>query len=251
MSALTAQRRISNLIDGLLLPFDYPAKASTVFYKGGFVGLDATGYLVPMTATAGLRAAGAVDTGQAAKVDTTGQSDGDTVFKVQAGIWSANNHASDTVTQADMLKPVFFADDNTVARTDGGVGRPIAGIAVKIENGQVYTAVGFPFGLLDASQLGGAAPGPSNLVTSGALGLGRTTRVSVTGTVAFTLADGTEVGQRKSIRCTVAASTPVGVLTPAHASGFSTLTFGAVGNYAELEWNGTAWEIVATTATVA
>jgi hypothetical protein len=248
MTALAAQRpKVRNLIDGLLLPFEHPCAATQVFYKGAFVGLNASGFLVPMAATAGLRAAGMVDTGQAAKVDTTGLSNGDVVLKVQAAIWNAKNSAAaDQITQADMLRPVFFVDDQTVAKTDGGVGRPVAGIAVMLDGGQVMVAVGFPWGVYDLTQLNGSAAGPSNLVTSGALGLTRTTRVSVTGTQAFSLANGTVVGQRKSIRCTVAASTPVGTLTPASASGFTTILFDAVGECAELEWNGTAWELVCT-----
>jgi hypothetical protein len=247
MAPLASHRKLMNLVDGLLLSFEHPTAATQVFYKGAMVGLNASGYLVPMAATPGLRPVGAVDTGHAARVDTTGQADGETILKVEAAIWNLKNSAAgDAITQADMYKPVYFVDDQTVAKTDGGVARPVAGIAVKLESGQVMVAVGFPFAVLDPNLTGGETPGASNLVTSGAVGLTRSTRLSVTGTVAFTLANGTELGQRKSLRCTIAAGTPVGTLTPASASGFATILFDAVGETAELEWNGTAWEIVNT-----
>jgi hypothetical protein len=244
MAALAQQRRLMNLIDGLILSMEHPCKATQVFHKGAFVALDATGYLVPMAATPGLRAAGAVDTGRDAKVDTTGQSDGQTILKVQAAIWNAVNHATDPVTQADMLKLVYFADDQTVAKTDGGVGRPVAGIAVKFEGTQVMVAIGFPFGGGESAQLGGSAPGAANTVTSGAIGLTRSSKLSVTGTQAFTLANGTQVGQRKTLRQTVAASTPNGTVTLV-GNGFTTLTgWDALNDSAELEWTGTAWDAV-------
>lgn len=254
MAALTAQRRMENLIAGLLLPFDHPAKAGRVFYKGASGAIDATGYLVPAAGTAGLRAAGVIDTGHAASVDTTGQSDGDTLLKVQAGIWPFRNSAGgDAIVQADLYKECFLVDDQTVAKTDGGVARPGAGTIVKFETGKIWVAMGFPFGMASAEQLRGLINSASESVTApGALSaVVRTTRLSVDASDAFTLPDGFVVGQRKSVRCIAATNVPVGTLTPDSVSGFATLTFDAVGEFGELEWNGTAWEIVFTTATVA
>lgn len=79
-------------------------------------------------------------------------------------------------------------------------------------------------------------------VTSGALDPNQgTTLLSVTGTQAYTLADGTMLGQRKRVRCTVAASTPAGTLTPKTASGFTTAAFNAVEDTLELEWTAAGW----------
>lgn len=246
MTALANQKfGLKNLVDGLLVTIDYPAAATQVFYKGAAVGLNASGFLVPMAVTTGLRYVGVVDLGNAAKLDTTGFSNGDFLLKVQAGIWNFKNSGStDAIVQADMGKPVYFVDDQTVAKTDGGVSRPVAGIAIRIEGTEIMVLGGFPFEVLEPSALSGVTAGPPNTVTSGALGLTRTTFVSVTATVAFTLADGLRVNQRKSIRCTVAGSTPVGTLTPATPSGFATILFDAVNETAELEWTGAAWVIV-------
>ena len=70
--------------------------------------------------------------------------------------------------------------------------------------------------------------------------------LSATGTVAYTLAAGT-AGQIKMLVCTVAASTPVGVLTPVASAndGYNTITFSAIGETATLLWVNTAWLILA------
>jgi hypothetical protein len=82
-------------------------------------------------------------------------------------------------------------------------------------------------------------------VTSGALSVTkRLTLLSVTGTQAYTLANGTYVGQRKSVYCTVAASTPAGTLTPATLNGGDTLAFNAVSDSVELMWDGAGWQVV-------
>jgi hypothetical protein len=87
--------------------------------------------------------------------------------------------------------------------------------------------------------------GATETVTSGAVSIAvPVTNVSVTGTQAFTLADGTFKGQLKYLRCSVAATTPVGTLTPTSPTGFSTLIFDKVGDDALLRWSGAAWELL-------
>ena len=84
-------------------------------------------------------------------------------------------------------------------------------------------------------------------VTAGALSLeDRTSFVSVTGTAAYTLADGTYEGQQKLLICTVAASTPDGTVTPATFSDGTTITLNAVNESILLEWHATiGWKAVA------
>jgi len=70
----------------------------------------------------------------------------------------------------------------------------------------------------------------------------RFSKLNVTGTTAYTLADGTFVGQRKSIICVAGASTPAGTITPAHPTGFATVSaIGAIGDACEFIWDGAAW----------
>lgn len=90
--------------------------------------------------------------------------------------------------------------------------------------------------------------GTSDTATSGTLSLTTfTTYLSVTGTKAFTLPNGSTAGQRKRVVCTVAASTPAGTLTvttPEDTAGLvcaSTFFFDAVGQEVVFEWSGSKW----------
>lgn len=60
---------------------------------------------------------------------------------------------------------------------------------------------------------------------------------------AFTLADGTVVGQMKRIRLVVDGGGD-GVVTPANLSGATTITFNDAGDDVELQWNGTDWVVL-------
>lgn len=90
----------------------------------------------------------------------------------------------------------------------------------------------------------------SETVTSGAVSTTtQFTDLSVTGTQAYTLADGPAGvnGMIKRIRCTVASTSPAGTLTiasPETATGYacaSTFIFDTVGQEIELHWTGTKW----------
>lgn len=104
-----------------------------------------------------------------------------------------------------------------------------------------------------AAALDTAAVPPGTLgyetITSGAVDLTKTkSYLSVTGTVAFTLANGTATGQTHRLECSVAATTPLGTLTvttmdTAGGGASATFVFTAVGQVLDLEWNGTAWHI--------
>ena len=69
--------------------------------------------------------------------------------------------------------------------------------------------------------------------------------LSVTGSTTFSLPAGT-IGQIKMLVCTVAASTPVGVLTPiANANdGYNTITFNAKGQAVTLIYENSGWIIL-------
>ncbi len=88
------------------------------------------------------------------------------------------------------------------------------------------------------------------LKTSGALSISTAlpySHVSVTNTVAFTLADGTIEGQVKEIECTVASGTPLGTLTIAtpFTSQPTTHVFTAVGQRLTLVWRALGWKVIA------
>lgn len=70
------------------------------------------------------------------------------------------------------------------------------------------------------------------------------TELTVSGTKAYTLANGTYVGQKKQIECVAASSTPLGTVTIATMTGSRTnvaYVFSTVGARLELEWTATGW----------
>jgi hypothetical protein len=115
------------------------------------------------------------------------------------------------------------------------------------------------FEQMTADQINHMVPGQSAIaallqsdsqetVTSGAVSLTTdNTYLSVTGTQAYTLANGAFPGQRKRIECSVAASTPAGTLTiatPETTAGqicSATFFFDTVGQAIELLWTGAKW----------
>ncbi len=71
------------------------------------------------------------------------------------------------------------------------------------------------------------------------------TKISVTGTQAYTLADGTEEGQRIMLAVIVAATTPNGTLTPVTYADGTSIDLDAVGESVTLEWHATGgWHTV-------
>jgi len=117
--------------------------------------------------------------------------------------------------------------------------------ALVAEKSTVDTLVGQETSI--ASALTTAAYTSANeTVTSGAISVSKgTTFLSVTGTQAYTLADGTFANQVKTLICTVAASTPAGTVTPANPVGFSSVSaFDAVGDTLTLQWTGTKWVVI-------
>ncbi len=72
----------------------------------------------------------------------------------------------------------------------------------------------------------------------------RITTLAVDGTDAFTLADGTNLGQMVTVMCLIAgANIPVGTVTPAtRATGYANVTaFGAAGDFCTFVWTSTGW----------
>jgi hypothetical protein len=69
--------------------------------------------------------------------------------------------------------------------------------------------------------------------------------------MAMTLADGTTAGETMKLYLRSITNSDTVVLTPANLAGGTTITFDAVGEYAVLIWNGAAWAVRSTDATVA
>jgi hypothetical protein len=199
-------------------------------YRGSMGAVDAVGYARAAANVAGLRVVGRIDGSPDSALstdalDNTGGDAGDKSFNADMGCFKYANSGTNALTQADVGRLCFVEDDNTVASyASAGV---VAGLVVAVETDGVFVEH------LDVHEIFGI----DALVNAGAMSPStKLTTWSVTGTVAGTLANGLYNGQMKFIRCTVAATSPVGTLTPATALGFTTILFDAVGECALLMW---------------
>ncbi len=123
MAALTKDRNTTRKIGGQAA---YPVAAGVKIYAGALVCINASGYAVPAADTAGLKLVGV----SRQYVDNTGGADGaQTVLVWKDGVF---DFAAAGMTAADVGKPVFVADDQTVAlATTNGVG---CGIITEVES---------------------------------------------------------------------------------------------------------------------
>jgi hypothetical protein len=256
MSALTQARNTTKLAPGevVLTSLDLLQKGSTVINEGALVVI-AGGYAKPGAAGLGLVAAGRASMPNGQPSDSTGLADGAVHLRVEQGVFAyAMGSGGDVIAQANVGLPCFVIDDQTVGLTDGGGTRSVAGMIVGIKSTtEVWVSIGLQLADLTPFAVGFD---PEEIAASGALSIVvRTSRLTISGTKAYTLADGTRSGQRKTLFVVSVASTPSGVVTPAHASGFTTITFGAgTGNSSvELEWDSSlgtpAWKVVGVTTT--
>ena len=71
----------------------------------------------------------------------------------------------------------------------------------------------------------------------------RTVNMTVSGTIAYTLADGGD-GQEITLTCVAATSTPDGTITPTSRNGFATLDMDAVGETFHLIFTNSKWNII-------
>jgi hypothetical protein len=135
--ALSADRLVDtkqvNLSNGIIL--DYQVAASTVIYEGGFVGLNAAGYLVMYDAsTSDTTINGTRFVGIALEHIASQTSAGDARCKVLTeGMFE---HALSNAVIADVGKPVWISDDDTLNISPAG-NQPIGVIANLASAGNV------------------------------------------------------------------------------------------------------------------
>lgn len=131
--ALAADRN-TPMQDGELI--GVPVASNAKIYAGALVVANATGYAAPGSAAFNL-----VYLGRAEEfVDNTGGADGAKTALVRRGkAFKFKNSAADAVTQAELGRACYVADDETVAKTSGGA-RSVAGIVVGVESDGVWVA---------------------------------------------------------------------------------------------------------------
>jgi hypothetical protein len=239
----TIQKGVNKVIFDSL---DVQLKANVVVYDGALIVLIG-GYGKPGVTGTGLIAAGVAQLVPELPSITAGTSDGATTIRVTQGVFKFNNSAStDLIAQANVGQPCYVVDDSTVALTSGGGTRSLAGTIMEVDSSGVFVSIGMQL----VAQGAGLAAAPEGSVeaisAAGALSVNtRISTLAVTGTTAYTLANGLFIGQRKEFVVISGASSPVGTVTPATPSGFATITtLTAKGAGANLVWAGAgAWYI--------
>jgi hypothetical protein len=109
--------------------------ASVKVWGGSIVMRNAAGYI-----TKGATATGCAGVGRAeASADNSAGAAGDLTVEYRQGIFLfANSASGDLITIADIGKPCYIVDDQTVAKTDGTGTRSRAGIVDGIEGTGVW-----------------------------------------------------------------------------------------------------------------
>lgn len=116
-------------------------KGCTKIWKGGLVGMNASGLLVPMSASTTLLAMGRAD--QSGDTLTTVVADGVKVLPVRQGTFKwANSSSTDAITVTEIGKAVYAVDDFTVAKTSGSSTRSKAGVCVGVDSDGVWVTTG-------------------------------------------------------------------------------------------------------------
>jgi hypothetical protein len=104
--------------------------AGVKIFEGAIVALTAAGYATPGAVSAALKKAGKARS----TVDNTGGGAGAKTIELELGCFQfANSAAGDAITIADVGSSAYIVDDQTVAKTNGGATRSVAGEIVDVD----------------------------------------------------------------------------------------------------------------------
>lgn len=140
MAALAASRDTKQKGVGPVVGIiDLGMKAATIAYQGGIAVNDA-GVAAPGRTATTLVALGVFkfnynnSTGAANKV----------IAEILTGVFKmGNSSAGDLIAATEIGKKVYIVDDQTVAKTDGGTTRSVAGICFGVDSdGGVWVGIG-------------------------------------------------------------------------------------------------------------
>lgn len=117
--------------------------ASQKIYQGAIVCRDAAGFAVKGATATTLKALGRAE---ALADNTSGSNDAITVPYRSGCFKYANSAAGDLIGRADIGNDCFIADDQTVAKTNGGATRSVAGKIDSIDaDGGVWVWIGVQY----------------------------------------------------------------------------------------------------------
>jgi hypothetical protein len=173
--------------------FYKPLEAAALVYEGALLVYNATGEVKPAITEQNAVVAGV----STENVDNT--VDGHSV-NFKKGIFLFSNSAdADLITVAEVGDQCYIVDDCTVAKTNGGVTRSVAGIIADVTSDGVFVAIGYAYpitaGLLAANNLNDvalAATARANLAFGVHEGIITHRRSAIAGGAAYTVtvADG-------------------------------------------------------------
>ena len=141
MTALSADfaRRRMGVDPVIAIRLAIGVAASTTIYKGSLVALNQAGNAVPASADASLHIVGVSED----NVDNSAGSAGALTCTPRKGVFYLSNSSStDAITDADIGRFCYAADDNTAARTSSGGIRPVAGVVEGVDAFGVAVSVG-------------------------------------------------------------------------------------------------------------
>lgn len=113
----------------------FPIAAAVQIFQGALVAVNATGFLVPMTTATALRGVGRAEEG----FDNRNGNAGAATINVGAEIFPwENSTGGDAIARKDIGKTAYGIDDQTVALTDGGGTRSVAGTVFDVDEYGVW-----------------------------------------------------------------------------------------------------------------
>ncbi|MFO1351910.1 MAG: hypothetical protein U1F68_15050 [Gammaproteobacteria bacterium] len=135
MAALTADRD-TPLRDGK--QFEFPVAASTKIYAGALVALNSSGLAVPGSTSTTLKCVGRAD----AQADNSAGAASAINVKTRRGVFRfGNSSAGDLIALADVGASCYIVDDQTVAKTNGGSTRSVAGVIRDVDASGVWVEI--------------------------------------------------------------------------------------------------------------
>lgn len=110
-------------------------KAATILYAGAMIAITVGGLLVPASADPTLTVLGR----SPSRFDNSAGADSAITASIERGIFNWDNSANaDAITLANVDQLCYAVDDHTVALTDGGGTRPVAGRIFDVDAGGVW-----------------------------------------------------------------------------------------------------------------
>ena len=115
-----------------------PVAAGKVIWAGSLVVINATGFAEPASTETGKVAAGRAE----CWVDNTNGADGAVAVRVARGVFAfGNSTGADAITHTEIGKTVYAVDDQTLAKTDGGATRILAGRVFDVDADGVWVEI--------------------------------------------------------------------------------------------------------------